>query len=360
MMNTMSNSYNQEFFDKSKWETLSIPEIDALIEQFPYFSLLHLLKARKNKFDGINEDAVSFKRTTLYFINIPWLLYQYNQLPVFTKPEIEEVAINKIEENLNPVTETIENINIEDEETQEISKALATNETLEIEIEPTLDEFVIEQDELADELALELNHSQEEQIEINNDNNTNLKVSEEEIENSSDILEQIVQPVIEENFDLDTSIEPPPEIENEDNFIETNPILENSFEEYLEEEQIPIENIHGGDYFVAQGIHLDEVEKQEEIKLNFTTNSFLGWLRLMQRIKSDEEIEEQKDKNQHSGNDTKEINLKELDIFTETMADIYLNQGLKTKAIQIFEKLSLINPSKSAYFTSRINKINTN
>ena len=52
MMNTLSNFSNQEFIDKSNWEGLSLFEIDELIEKYPYFSFLHLLKARKNRIEG--------------------------------------------------------------------------------------------------------------------------------------------------------------------------------------------------------------------------------------------------------------------------------------------------------------------
>ena len=42
------------------------------------------------------------------------------------------------------------------------------------------------------------------------------------------------------------------------------------------------------------------------------------------------------------------------EIVTETMAEIFQKQGQVDKAIQLYIKLSFINPEKSAYFAAKI------
>jgi hypothetical protein len=39
------------------------------------------------------------------------------------------------------------------------------------------------------------------------------------------------------------------------------------------------------------------------------------------------------------------------------MAQLYIKQGHKGKAIKIYEKLILINPEKSTYFAARISEL---
>ena len=45
------------------------------------------------------------------------------------------------------------------------------------------------------------------------------------------------------------------------------------------------------------------------------------------------------------------------DMVSEELAEIYLAQGLKCEAIEIYRKLSLLNSEKSAYFAEKIEKI---
>ena len=48
------------------------------------------------------------------------------------------------------------------------------------------------------------------------------------------------------------------------------------------------------------------------------------------------------------------------DLVSEDLAEIYLLQGLKCEAIEIYRKLSLLNSEKSAYFAEKIENIEKN
>ena len=48
------------------------------------------------------------------------------------------------------------------------------------------------------------------------------------------------------------------------------------------------------------------------------------------------------------------------DLVSEELAEIYLAQGLKNEAVEIYRKLSLLNSEKSIYFAEKIENIEKN
>lgn len=132
-----------------------------------------------------------------------------------------------------------------------------------------------------------------------------------------------------------------------------------AFEKPVEESvtEVPIETVplHRVDYFESQGIKLDE-EKPND-KLGNQLRRFTDWLKQMKSInpsptelRSDAAGEQQVEHIARHSNDAEEV-------VTETMAEVLIKQGKPEQAINIYEKLSFINPSKSAYFAAKIKQL---
>ena len=120
-------------------------------------------------------------------------------------------------------------------------------------------------------------------------------------------------------------------------------------------EEMIFEPLFASDYFASQGIKLSE-DIQSGDKLGKQLKSFTEWLKGMKKIHENKEssVSEQIDITvQHLA---EKSNL-DANIITESMAEAYLQQGKMKKARETFEKLSLLNPAKSAYFAAKIESI---
>ena len=125
-----------------------------------------------------------------------------------------------------------------------------------------------------------------------------------------------------------------------------------------EDEIIAFEPLHTVDYFASQGIKITE-ELLTNDKLGSQMKSFTAWLKSMKKLHPGK-LEEQSlatEKLIQTSADESNINT---EILTEAMAEVLIKQDKKEKAIEMFSKLSLINPSKSAYFAARIESIKSN
>lgn len=116
--------------------------------------------------------------------------------------------------------------------------------------------------------------------------------------------------------------------------------------------ELTFEPLYATDYFASQGIKITD-EMLNNDKLGKQLKSFTAWLKTMKRIPTaqnevaiDKSIEVIAEKSN-----------KEEEIITTSMAEVYENQGKFEKAREIYKKLSLQNPSKSAYFAAKLEKI---
>ncbi len=120
---------------------------------------------------------------------------------------------------------------------------------------------------------------------------------------------------------------------------------------------IPVEPLHTVDYFASQGIKLSQIENAGQDKLSLKLKSFTEWLKTMKRIHP-EKLETSPEQVQTVIQHIAENSNKSKEVLTEAIAEVFARQGLKHKAIDVYEKLSLQNPDKSAYFAAKISKLN--
>jgi hypothetical protein len=123
----------------------------------------------------------------------------------------------------------------------------------------------------------------------------------------------------------------------------------------VEKEEPLFEPLHTVDYFASQGIKVTE-EAMTTDKLGKQLKSFTEWLKTMKKIPTErmplpDATTEKKIQTIAEGSNVTE------DVITEAMAEVFIKQGKPEKAIEIYEKLSLLNTSKSAYFAAKIDSL---
>jgi hypothetical protein len=120
----------------------------------------------------------------------------------------------------------------------------------------------------------------------------------------------------------------------------------------VEDGLIPIEPLYTIDYFASQGIQLTDEEKQDP--LGKKLKSFTEWLKVMKKVHPEKTKVAMDDKTEVSIKEVAEHSNDRAEVVTEAMAEVYLKQGLKHKALEVYQKLSLLNPALSATFAAKI------
>jgi len=128
-------------------------------------------------------------------------------------------------------------------------------------------------------------------------------------------------------------------------------------QEALPEESAPIfEPYHTVDYFASQGIRVSH-EIRPDDRLGHQLRSFTEWLKTMKRL-PETKVEEQLDEvSQQNIQEFAAHSLDEKEVVTETMAEVLIKQNKRNEAVAIYEKLSLLDPSKRAYFAAKIEQL---
>jgi len=120
--------------------------------------------------------------------------------------------------------------------------------------------------------------------------------------------------------------------------------------------ELTFEPYHTIDYFASQGIKFIQEENPTD-KFGKQLKTFTAWLKTMKKLPLDPLPEDPDDTKNAEIEIIAANSLEEKDIETETMAEVLAKQGKVDRAIELYLKLSLLNPTKIAYFAAKIEHI---
>jgi predicted Zn-dependent protease len=126
--------------------------------------------------------------------------------------------------------------------------------------------------------------------------------------------------------------------------------------EVILQSDLSFEPFHTVDYFASQGIKLSQ-EEFGKGQFGRQLKSFTEWLKTMKRLPATEQM---KKLDPHSEEKVENIAAHSIDnseILTEAMAEVWMKQGKTEKAIEVYNKLSLLNPSKRSYFAAKLENL---
>ncbi len=117
------------------------------------------------------------------------------------------------------------------------------------------------------------------------------------------------------------------------------------------------EKLHTIDYFASQGIKVD-LSAMPQDKLTNHLLKFTDWLKQMKHMDSSgsEHLDSNPDRENAVVENARHSN-KPREVLTEAMAEVLEKQGQVDKAIQLYIKLSFLNPEKSSYFAAKIEQL---
>jgi hypothetical protein len=121
------------------------------------------------------------------------------------------------------------------------------------------------------------------------------------------------------------------------------------------EDKITFEPLHTSDYFASLGIKLSGKILHSD-KLGKQMKSFTEWLKEIKKLQPDQ-LPLQSEQADLTIQKLAEASNLGVEVETEAMAEVLIQQGKKQKALNVYKKLSLLDPSKSAYFAAKINQL---
>ena len=138
--------------------------------------------------------------------------------------------------------------------------------------------------------------------------------------------------------------------------------LEEEVQTEAAEPTIDLETVHkprvvvvGGDFFTKEDLRT--ISPEEDMELKLRTSPYYRPANEEVEKKQEESAAIPAAKKSSMMTEDGKVNFDDLAFCTETLGHIYAQQGFYDKAIEVFSKLILLYPQKSAYFAALVNDL---
>lgn len=312
------NKTIQHYFHQPSLDSVSMPELEKAVERFPYSAALQFLLLKKMHQEKHPGFEAQFGRASLFYPN-PWLLRDLLQFR--PHPVKEYAAPVAAPESMEPPSA----ISAAPELTESVTTAIVEPEPPSQSQPEDLTQYQAEP--LPEPLPV-----------------TPIPPEPNPAESISDISADSEEAASELRTEL---------------LMKESPIKIPSLKDLSPQtDEMPLfEPYHTIDYFASQGIKLSQ-ELPVNDKLGRQMKSFTEWIRIMKKLPQSQ-IERQLLVAATGENIVAMAagSVKMEEVITETMAEVLVKQGNIAKAIDLYNKLSLAHPDKSAYFATRIEQL---
>jgi hypothetical protein len=345
-MNQSMQPAIQHLFQVSNLDAVSREQLEKFVEEYPCYGFGHYLLSRKLRTENADGFLTAARKTSLYFSNPFWLQWMLeNAEPAHREAAPEPIHVEPIHVDLIHVE------SIHDEEppfvVDETDQPWPAMESPEVPAETTALGIDPEAPPVPDVPAAAA------------------ELLLESIQKAKALRESIIK--INEDFQSHNGQPDAPIRDEETPFVLDEPDQPASAPEPVYAEPTPVasvadttplfEPLHTIDYFASQGIRVTLDENPTD-PLGRQLKSFTEWLRMMRRLpQKDREIVPDRVAEQTIQNFAAH-SIEGKEPVTETMAEVLAKQGMPERARVVYEKLSLLNPDKSAYFAAKIEQLN--
>jgi hypothetical protein len=313
----------KSFLQKESLEECSIQELQLLSRRHPYSATAQLLLAEKMKAGNANAYNEQFQKTTLYFHNPLWmdqLLQAKGDAMIHTRnKEIRETPPFIPLQETEPVHAPADDAPVEEPAIH--NEIVPVDEPVQTLPQPVFDETADNPEPVIDQTTKQEQLHEERLREVS---------LQEEMHQEEPVpaKEEIPIPSLKiEAIDPATA--------------------ELSFQPY-----------HTVDYFASQGIKFREEDRPKD-KFGQQLKSFTEWLKTLKKAPTTEMTVSENPQSERKVEQMAQHSVSDREVLTEAMAEVWEKQGNTEKAILIYSKLSLLNPSKSSYFAAKIEQLKT-